>query len=165
MYPELYREVISRITRDYDLKEQKHGGEFLQQGECPSCGKKELYTNKDNPWVLRCGRLNKCGDEFHIKDLYPDLFESWSDRFPQKTQQEDKVVENPNAAADAYMQHGRGFELDKVKGWYSQGAYYCGQRQIGTATVKFELPGGATSMIDAMCWAIFASCWMPHPKD
>ncbi|WP_404389945.1 toprim domain-containing protein [Pseudoalteromonas phenolica] len=144
MYPELYREVISRITRDYDLKEQKHGGEFLQQGECPSCGKKELYTNKENPWVLRCGRLNKCGDEFHIKDLYPDLFESWSDRFPQKTQQEDKVVENPNAAADAYMQHGRGFELDKVKDWYTQGAYYCGQRQIGTATVKFELPGGAT---------------------
>lgn len=143
MYPELHSEVTTRVINDYNFKSSRCG-EFMQQGTCPSCGKKELYTNKENPWVLRCGRLNKCGDEFHIKDLYPDLFESWSDRFPQKVMQDNQVIENPNAAADAYMQHGRGFTLSKVQGWYEQGAYYCGQRQIGTATVKFKLPGGAT---------------------
>ncbi|MBQ4864581.1 toprim domain-containing protein [Pseudoalteromonas sp. MMG013] len=142
MYPELHSEVIPRLLNDYGFKQT--GSEFMQQGVCPSCGKKELYANSKHPWVLRCGRLNKCGDEFHIKDIYPDLFESWSDRFPQKTQQNNQIVENPSAAADAYMQHGRGFTPSKIKDWYTQGAYYCGQRQIGTATVKFELPGGAT---------------------
>ncbi len=142
MYPELHREVIPRLFNDYSFKQGNNG--FLQQGVCPSCGKKELYANNESPWILRCGRLNKCGDEIHIKDIYSDLFESWSDRFPQKTQKENKVIENPNAAADAYMEHGRGFSLEKIKGWYKQESYYCGKRNIGTATVRFDLPNNAT---------------------
>jgi hypothetical protein len=142
MYPELHREVLPRLLNEFEFKEGKQG--FLQQGRCPSCGKKELYTNAENPWVLRCGRLNKCGEELHIKDLFPDLFASWSDRFPSKNNPQTGTVENPNAAADAYMQHGRGFDVTLIDDWYSQGSYYCGKRDIGTATVKFALPNGAS---------------------
>lgn len=142
MYPELHREVLPRLLNEFEFKEGKQG--FLQQGRCPSCGKKELYTNYESPWVLRCGRLNKCGEELHIKELFPELFSSWSDRFPLKTNPKSGTVDNPNVAADAYLQHGRGFNLTMINGWYSQGSYYCGKRDMGTATVKFALQNGAS---------------------
>lgn len=142
MYPELHREVLPRLLNEFEFKEGKQG--FLQQGRCPSCGKKELYTNYESPWVLRCGRLNKCGEELHIKELFPELFSSWSDRFPLKTNPQSGTVDNPNVAADAYLQHGRGFNLTMINGWYSQGSYYCGKRDMGTATVKFALQNGAS---------------------
>lgn len=135
MNNQLREEVRARLLRDYDFKDSNP--EFLRQGRCPDCGKKELYTSAENPWVIRCGRLNKCASEYHIKELYPELFESWSDRH-KPTQV------NPNASADAYLRDGRGFDISKLSGWYSQGSYYCIERQIGTATVKFELPNGAT---------------------
>lgn len=133
MYPELLREVLPRLFTDYEFKE---GDTFLQQGRCPSCNKKELYVNKNKPWVLHCGRLNKCGDEFHIKDLYPELFNTWSERY-QPTK------ENPKATAAAYLRDGRGFDMDKIGSWFEQGSYYCSKRGIGTATVLFDLPGGS----------------------
>ena len=114
MNTDLHREVYPRLLNDFSFKE---GKEFLRQGVCPECGKKELYTNAEQPWILRCGRLNKCGAEIHIKELYPELFESWSDRY-QPTPQ------NPNAAADAYMRDARGFDVTHIKGWYSQQSYY-----------------------------------------
>ena len=142
MRTNLHAEVLSRLLHDYNFKKQTD--DYLQQGTCPSCGKPELYTHKNNPWLLRCGRLNKCGNELHIKDIYRDLFESWSERFPSKTDEKTGFITNPNAAADAYLFHGRGLKLSRIKGWYQQGSYYCGEKQIGTATVKFTLTNGAT---------------------
>ncbi|WP_372941462.1 toprim domain-containing protein [Shewanella sp.] len=135
MNAKLREEVVTRLLRDFDFK--TNNKDFFQQGRCPTCGKKELYTSATSPWVLRCGRLNKCGDEFHIKDLYPELFESWSDRYKPTPQ-------NKNASADAYLRDGRGFDISKIKNWYTQGSYYCPERKIGTATVKFQLPNGAS---------------------
>ena len=131
---ELQSEVLRRLQHDYNFKTQSDI--YLQQGVCPSCGKPELYTLKENPWVLRCGRLNKCGAEIHVKELYHDLFESWSDRFNCET--------NPNAAAEAYLQHGRGLNVSKLKNCYQQGAYFCKEKQIKTATVKFTLDNSST---------------------
>ncbi|MCL1861867.1 MAG: toprim domain-containing protein [Proteobacteria bacterium] len=116
---------------DYKFREQ---GEFLRMGVCPSCGKKELFTPKAHPWVLRCGRLNRCGGEFHTKELYPDLFNDWSKLFPV-------TEKNPNAAADAYLRDGRGFDLGRVKGWYTQDSYFDHRSNEGTATVRFSLGG------------------------
>lgn len=134
MNPSLHSEVTSRLLRDYAFK-QKRSGEKLESGQCPSCGKKTLWAFGSAPWVVRCNRLNHCGAELHIKDLYPDLFESWSDRFQP-------TPENPKASVDAYMRDARGFDLDKVRDWYSQESYYSHELKIGSATIRFPLGAG-----------------------
>lgn len=132
MNPRLHSDITRQLDRDFEFKSPS--SDYLRGGRCPSCGKKELYTNAEQPWVLRCGRLNKCGAEYHVKELYPDLFTNWSERHPVTPQ-------DPNAAADAYLRDGRGFNLEKVKGWYTQESYYNPELKIGSATVRFALPG------------------------
>jgi len=134
MNPSLHSEVTSRLLRDYAFK-PKRGGEKLEDGKCPACGKRTLWAFGNAPWVVRCNRLNHCGAERHIKELYPDLFESWSDRYPA-------TQESPTAAADAYLRDARGFDLDKVRTWYSQESYYSHELKIGSATVRFALAAG-----------------------
>jgi hypothetical protein len=134
MNQDLHHDILQRLT-EFHFKEAKNG--YLRGGKCPSCHKKELYTFADKPWVLRCGRLNNCGWEGHVKELYPDLFEKWSERYP--TTPENK---NPNAAADAYMQHGRGFELARVQGAYVQESYFDRELNAGSATVRFAVGTG-----------------------
>ncbi|TCP13793.1 Toprim domain-containing protein [Crenobacter luteus] len=132
MDAQLHQQILDRLDREFRFKKEQNG--WLRQGECPSCGKKELFVNADHPWVVRCGRLNKCSYEAHARDLYSDLFESWSERFP-------KQPENPNATADAYLAQDRGFSLEMIKGWYTQESYWSQELQIGSATVRFPLPG------------------------
>lgn len=58
---------------------------------------------------LQVWRINKCRRyEEHIKDICDDLFKDWSEDFP-------KTEKNPNASADAYMQHARGFDIAPSK--------------------------------------------------
>lgn len=133
MNPQLYNDVIARLS-EFGFKEQQG---WLRQGKCPECGKKELFTHAESPWVIKCGRLNKCGFESSIKELYPDLFERWSDKYfptPENKQ-------NRNAAADAYLSQARGFDLDLIRGYYSQESYFDHKRQIGSATVRFPACG------------------------
>ncbi|AMR77279.1 toprim domain-containing protein [Cupriavidus nantongensis] len=135
MTPDLHQDVTSRLLAEFSFKEKTSGGSrWLREGVCPSCQKKELYTNADHPWVIRCGRLNNCGFEAHVKDLYKDLFERWSDRYVA-------APSNPNAAADAYLQHARGFDLDRIRGWYSQETFFDhhadGGKGAASATVRF----------------------------
>lgn len=131
MNADLLREVRDRLA-EFDFKER---GPWLRQGVCPSCRKKELYTHADAPWILKCGRLNNCGYEAHVKELYPDLFENWSKRY------QSEPTKNPNAAADAYLSIGRGFDLDRILGSYTQENYYDAKRQMGSATVRFQFAG------------------------
>lgn len=126
--------LVSLLVQDFHFREQ---GEFLRQGVCPSCGKKELYAPAAHPWVLRCGRLNKCGAEIHVKELYPDLFNNWSRLYPSSEQA-------PNATADAYLRDGRGFDLLKLKAWnvrYTQENYWDKEANIGSAVVRFPIAG------------------------
>ncbi len=129
MSEELLREVRDRLS-EFTFKER---GGWLRQGVCPSCKQRELYTHADSPWVLKCGRLNNCGYEAHIKDLYPDLFDHWSKRYQAEP------TKNPNAAADAYLSMARGFDLERIRGCYTQENYFDGRRQIGSATVRFRV--------------------------
>ncbi|CAJ0742143.1 hypothetical protein R16034_02991 [Ralstonia edaphis] len=124
--------LASRLVRDYGFKERSNK---LENGTCPSCGKRSLWAFADAPWVVRCNRLNNCAAEFHAKELYPDLFASWSDRYV-------KTPEAPHAAADAYMRDARGFDLARVAGWYTQESYYSHELKIGSATVRFPLSEG-----------------------
>lgn len=134
MSEDIRQQVLSRIEADYGLK-HRSGTHYMRGGRCPSCDKKELYTNHDAPWVLRCGRESKCGKELHVKDLYPDLFDDWSKRFQH-------TPKSPNAAADGYLQFGRGFSLAPLKGLYTQDNYYSREKNAGTATVRFSLKKG-----------------------
>ncbi|QDQ87636.1 bifunctional DNA primase/helicase [Alcaligenaceae bacterium SJ-26] len=129
MRDDIKHEVLQRLGQ-FNFKEMKG---WLRQGRCPSCGKKELYTNADKPWVVRCGRLNNCGFEANVKDIYPDLFDNWSNRYQEQQQS------NPNAAADAYLILARGFSLDKIWGCYTQETYYDNRLKIGSATVRFKV--------------------------
>lgn len=86
-------------------------GKYLQEGKCPACDKRELFTWADKPFVLRCGRENRCGETFQVKPLYPEIFDDWSKRHV-------RTRENPHAAADAYLQHARGFDLQGLRGCY-----------------------------------------------
>ncbi|SDS48283.1 Toprim-like [Halopseudomonas litoralis] len=133
MQAELQREVLNRIAVNYSLS--KVSGEWIRGGICPSCGKKELYTHAQNPWVLRCGRESKCGDTFHVKDLFDDLFNDWSERYKA-------TPEQPKATARAYLEYARGFKEELIGGWYTQEYYHDRELGIGSATVRFELPGG-----------------------
>ncbi|BCL91361.1 toprim domain-containing protein [Ralstonia pseudosolanacearum] len=133
MNPTLTADIVSRLLRDYDFKERNNK---LEAGVCPSCGKRTLWTFSDAPWVVRCNRLNKCASESHVKELYPELFASWSDRYVRSP-------DAPNAAADAYLRDARGFDLARIAGWYVQESYYSHELKIGSATVRFPLAAGA----------------------
>ncbi len=135
MNPSVADQVVSRLKNDYAFR--KENGDWLQEGTCPSCGKRDLFTRLDNPWVVRCGRENKCGWEGHVKDLYPDVFENFNARH-KPTQ------ENPNATADAYLRYARGFDTTLIKGWYEQGKWWHTDADRGTATVRFYVDAQRT---------------------
>ncbi|MHA2943839.1 toprim domain-containing protein [Ralstonia mannitolilytica] len=132
MNPALSSAITSRLVRDYGFKERSNK---LEAGTCPSCGKRSLWAFADAPWMVRCNHLNNCAAEFHAKELYPDLFSSWSDRYV-------KTPEAPHAAADAYLRDARGFDLSRIAGWYVQESYYSHELKIGSATVRFPLGEG-----------------------
>lgn len=116
-YSDEMTESIRRALVADNRFEFRREGDFLRQGICPNCGKKTCYIKLSDPYRVSCDRLNKCGWSASTRDLYRDLFESLSRRIrPTK--------ENPNATADAYMRDIRGFNLDKIRGMYRQGAIY-----------------------------------------
>lgn len=131
MQADTLKDVLSRLKTDYGFKEK---GRYLQEGKCPACGKSELFTWKDKPFVLRCGRENRCGETFPVKPLYPEIFDDWSKRHV-------RTAENPHAAADAYLQHARGFDLMGLRGCYTQEVYHDRALGISSATVRFPVPG------------------------
>lgn len=133
MSPDIIAEVVERITAEFGFKPK---GDFLQQGKCPACGKREMYASAKYPKILRCGRLNRCGREFDAKDLYPDIFDTWSNRYKP-------TEDNPNAAAEAYLSSARGLKLLGLRGCFSQEEYRDYDRNITSATVRFQLPGGS----------------------
>jgi hypothetical protein len=129
MRTDILHDVQRRLIADFNMVERAG---WLRSGKCPNCSNKELYTHAKNPWVIKCGRINNCGYEEHVKDLYEDLFTKFNDRY-KPTQ------EKPNATADAYMDFARGFDITKIRGWYKQEKYWHPKGDKGTATVRFNI--------------------------
>lgn len=129
----LREDLRRKLVERYEFVHRK---DFLRRGKCPNCGQKELYVSFDNPWWVRCGRMTNCRFEDSVKNLFPELFESWSDRFKSSES-------NPTAAADAYLSEGRGFNLARVRGAYTQEWYKDTETGHSSATVRFLLPGGS----------------------
>lgn len=129
MRPDVRSEVVSNLKRDYSFKDV---GDWLRRGKCPSCGSMELYVHTGSPWVVKCGRENKCGWTASTRDLYPDAFGKFNERFPATTQ-------DPNATADAFMTFVRGFDPKRIRGWYRQGRFSHPKGDRTTATVVFDI--------------------------
>ena len=125
-------DIKGLLARDYGFKES---GDYLRRGKCPNCGERELFTSSSKPWVLMCGRLNKCGWSAKVKDLYPDLFSRLNERFPATS-------EDPNATADAYMASVRRINITGIRDWYRQGTFRHPHGNRSTATVLFEIATG-----------------------
>jgi len=138
--PSLRQDILARLMRDYRAEER---GPYLQKVQCPDCGKREAYIAAEAPWMLKCGRENNCGAQIHVKELFPELFQSWSERYAPRTDQPaSQAPASKTPVADGYLRDGRGFDLERIHGWYTQESYW--KPTIGgTATVRFQLPGGA----------------------
>ena len=57
MDEELAGRIVPRILSEFGFK-KSDDGRWLNQGKCPACGKKSLFTSAQSPWVLRCGSDN-----------------------------------------------------------------------------------------------------------
>lgn len=142
MSSDLLKDIADALQRDYQMK--LSGSRLhLRQGVCPQCQKKSLWTYAATPWVVRCERANNCGYEAHAKDLYPDFFESWTERYQKPEEAKPEAQRNPHAAADAYLQHARGFDLKLIAGLYTQEVYHDAKADHGrgatSATVRFQV--------------------------
>ncbi|SDG27510.1 Toprim-like [Onishia taeanensis] len=136
MNASLRQDILARLMADMEAIER---GPYLQKVRCPSCHKREAYIAADAPWMLKCGRENNCGDQRHVKELFPELFASWTERYQP---QDGQAATSTTPVADGYLRDGRGFELERIQGWYSQDNYW--KHGVGgTTTVRFALPGGA----------------------
>jgi len=133
MRPDVRAEVLMQLKLDYQFRDSQ--GDWLRGGKCPVCGGKELYVSAAAPWVVKCGRENKCGWSASTRDLYPDAFGKFNERFPATT-------EDPTATADAYMGFVRGLDVGKIRGWYRQGRFAHPKGDRVTATVVFDLAEG-----------------------
>ena len=130
----LEAEVLKGLQARFQFRKTR--GEWLQEGTCPQCGKREAYCAAKEPRIVRCGRSDKCGWEETVRHLLPELFEDWSKRFPASDR-------NPNAAADAYLLHERGLDLQLVRGSYTQELFRDPKSGATGATVRFAV--GSTS--------------------
>jgi len=154
----LRSDILRRIVADFGGKEHPP---YLQHIACPACGKREAFASLDAPWVILCGRQNKCGQTHHVKELFPDLFEDWTTRFriaprrdaaPNSSGAADQAgyLEPQDGApagsatpvADAYLSLGRGFDLNLIAGWYAEETYHDPEANATTTTVRFRIPGG-----------------------
>ena len=133
MRESLRADILPRLENDYGLKRAGRSN-YMRKGKCPACGKLEMYTFFDSPWMLHCGR-GKCGAQYHVKDLYSDLFNDWSERVPA-------TAEQPTATARAYLEFARGFRLELIEGWFSQETFWSRDANAGSATVRFPLAKG-----------------------
>ncbi len=131
MYEATRLEILKRLKADYRFKSDT--GAVMRGGTCPLCKGKELYVYSEKPWVVRCGRLNKCGVELPTKELYADLFDNWSNRHKQ-------TPEDPHAAAKAYLRDGRGLNIVKLAGTYTQELFQHWETKATSATVRFAMP-------------------------
>ena len=127
--------ILDRLKTHFDFKKANNDARVWREGRCPDCRGREVYVYTEKPWVAKCGRENKCGHEFSARDLFEDLFDNWSDRYPQTAQ-------DPHAAAKAYLRDERGLNTVKLAGHFTQENYTDRKLDATSATVRFPMPGG-----------------------
>ncbi|BFM50546.1 toprim domain-containing protein [Marinomonas sp. THO17] len=146
---QLIDDIHARLASEFGFKVS---GQHVR-GRCPSCGEKEAWTSVAAPWVVFCGRANKCGETHTARALFGDLFEHFSARFPT-------TPDDPNATARAYLTQERRFDLAVIKDAWQQGYLPLKDGSL-TPTVRFPLWGNAywERVIDRSAMSLLpASC-------
>lgn len=134
-FEDIYRlDVIQALENDHQLDFKSITDTYLQKGVCPKCGHRTLYISRKQPFQLACNRMNECQHTEKTRERYSHLFENLSERFP-------RTEANPTATADAYLQRNRGFDISKMKGWYTQERRKLADESYGD-TVRFPLCDG-----------------------
>lgn len=136
----LQDEILKGLKHQFQFRKTR--GDWMQEGKCPQCGKWEAFAAATDPKIVRCGRSDRCGWEDSVRNLLPDLFEDWSNRFKS-------TEDNPNAAADAYLQHERGLDMRFLRGTYSQELFREGKTGQTSATIRFQV---ARDLLDVAWW-------------
>ncbi|WP_027188876.1 toprim domain-containing protein [Desulfovibrio cuneatus] len=124
--------IQALLAHPYGLQE---AGSYLRKGKCPNCGEHTLYIGKNQPFIIRCERLNNCGFEENVREALPELYTDIAKRFPATPEERDRT-------ANAYMGINRGFDISKMRGWYVQGTFPHNGKSI--PTVRFYLDEAKT---------------------
>ncbi|MCY1672142.1 toprim domain-containing protein [Novosphingobium sp. SL115] len=126
----LEAEILKGLQAQFQFRKTK--GQWLQEGKCPQCGRREAFCAAKDPKVVRCGRADNCGWTESVRSILPDLFEDWSKRFPE-------TDENPTATADAYLSCERHLDLRLLRGAYTQEVFRCPKTHLTSASIRFKV--------------------------
>jgi len=121
-----HKEIKNRLLNE-NAKAREVDGK-INHINCPSCGKPEAYAYATEPNVILCHRFNQCGAKTLTRELYPDLFNSFEERFPI-------TKENPRATAEAFLQ-ARGLDISLFS--FTQGKATEQDREYPTININFD---------------------------
>jgi len=126
-WTDTHLEIKSRLLDE--SPKAREVGEKINSIICPECHKPEAYAHAKEPNVIICHRMSQCGAKTLTRELYPDLFNTFEERFkPTPT--------NPRATAEAYLQARK---LDTETLNFSQG--FVTEKGKTYPTIKIEFDG------------------------
>jgi len=100
-----HREIKRRLF-DENPKAREVGNK-INGIACPCCGKPDSFAYANEPNVVMCHRNNQCGVNTLTRDMFPDLFTGFGERFKA-------TDDNPTATAEAFLQ-ARGLDTTNFK--------------------------------------------------
>jgi len=121
-HAEIKRRLLDENTKAREV------GEKINHITCPECGKPDAYAHANEPNVIICHRMNQCGAKTLTRELYPDLFNTFEERFKP-------TESNPKATAEAFLQ-ARGLKVDNLS--FSQGSVTEKGKIYPTVEVEFD---------------------------
>jgi hypothetical protein len=132
MAPDLPQLIRQRLIDDFGFVRKDDGFKF---GLCPGCGRKTLAPLPTVPLHIHCSRSTKCGWDSTAPELYPDLYERFTERHP--------ATAAPDATAAQYLHLRYGLSPADSAGHFAQGTYWHPKGRHGTATVRFRIGEGS----------------------
>jgi len=120
-------EEIKRRLLDGSSK-ARIAGEKINGIICPDCGKPEAYVHALEPNIIICHRMSQCGAKTLTRDIYPDLFNTFEERFKP-------TLTNPRATAEAFL-HARQLDTESLS--FSQGSVLEKGKTYPTVKMVFD---------------------------
>lgn len=125
-------EIVEALINDQNFN-FKQGSKVLNKGRCPECNRKSLWVKINKPGRVYCDHQTTCGYTETTRNVYPELFENYSNRHPATN-------DDPKATARNYLMD-RGFNPGVIADWYEQGYFHLKDGSIAP-TVRIPLWDG-----------------------